>query len=182
MCWGIGIFLSSGVVRATLEIEGDWSTFIFIFRCFISLLNASTSGWRLPFVIQWVWPVPLMIGAYLAPESPWWLVRQGRHEDAEKTVLRLTNPELFTPEDAKRSVANMIHTTALERQVQDGTSYIQCFKGIDARRTEIVTCSPSQSITATYTSFLQAMMVFAAQLLSGQNLIGQGVQLYVVHS
>jgi SP family general alpha glucoside:H+ symporter-like MFS transporter len=119
MCWGIGIFLSSGVVRATLTINSDW-------------------GWRLPFVIQWVWPIPLIIAVYFAPESPWWLVRQGRHEDAEKSVIRLTNPEVFSQEDAKRSVANMIHTTAIEREIQAGTSYLQCFRGIDLRRTEIV--------------------------------------------
>ncbi|KAJ6571319.1 trehalose transport-related protein [Mycena capillaripes] len=142
MCWGIGIFLSSGVVRATLTINSDW-------------------GWRLPFVIQWIWPIPLIIGAYFAPESPWWLVRQGRHEDAEDSVRRLTNPDLFSKEDAKRSVANMIHTTAIERKMQEGTSYLQCFTGIDLRRTEI------------------AMMVFAIQLLSGENLIGQGVQFFV---
>ncbi|KAJ7046038.1 maltose permease [Mycena alexandri] len=141
MCWGIGIFLSSGVVRATLTINSDW-------------------GWRLPFVVQWVWPIPLIIGAYFAPESPWWLVRQGRTEDAEKSVRRLTNPDLFSTEDAKRSVANMIHTTAIEREIQAGTSYLQCFTGIDLRRTEI------------------AMMVFAIQLLSGENLIGQGVQFF----
>ncbi|KAJ7121612.1 maltose permease [Mycena epipterygia] len=141
MCWGIGIFLSSGVVRATLTINSDW-------------------GWRLPFVIQWVWPIPLILGAYFAPESPWWLVRQGRHEDAEKSVARLTNPDYFSKEDAKRSVANMIHTTAIEREMQAGTSYLQCFTGIDLRRTEI------------------AMMVFAIQLLSGENLIGQGVQFF----
>jgi len=45
-------------------------------------------------------------------------------------------------------------------QQQAGTSYLQCFKGIDLRRTEI------------------AMMVFAMQLLSGENLIGQGVQFF----
>ncbi|KAJ7362354.1 trehalose transport-related protein [Mycena albidolilacea] len=142
MCWGIGILLSSGVVRATLTINSDW-------------------GWRLPFVIQWVWPIPLILGAYFAPESPWWLVRQGRHDDAEKSVRRLTNNDLFSEEDARKSVANMIHTTAIEREMQNGTSYLQCFRGIDLRRTEI------------------AMMVFAIQLLSGENLIGQGVQFFV---
>ncbi|KAF8189519.1 trehalose transport-related protein [Mycena galopus ATCC 62051] len=142
MCWGFGLLLSAGVVRATLVINSDW-------------------GWRLPFVIQWVWPVPLLLGAYFAPESPWWLVRQGRYDDAEKSVRRLTNPELYSAEDAKRSVANMIHTTAIEREMQAGTSYIQCFSGIDLRRTEI------------------AMMVFAIQLLCGENLIGQGVQFFV---
>jgi DNA polymerase III delta prime subunit len=39
-----------------------------------------------------------------------------------------------------------------------GTSYLDCFRRSDRRRTEIV------------------MMVFAMQLLSGENLIGQGVQ------
>ncbi|KAJ6471440.1 maltose permease [Mycena sanguinolenta] len=105
MCWGIGILLSSGVVRASLAINSDW-------------------GWRLPFVIQWVWPIPPIFGAYFAPESPWWLVR-------------LTDPNLFSKEDTKRSVANMIHTTALEREMQAGTSYVQCFSGIDLWRTEI---------------------------------------------
>nr|GAT58238.1 maltose permease [Mycena chlorophos] len=142
MCWGFGIFLSSGVVRASLRINSDW-------------------GWRMPFMVQWVWPIPLLLGAYFAPESPWWLVRQGRHEEAETSVRRLTNPAMFSKDDAKRSVANMIHTTAIEREMQAGTSYIQCFTGIDARRTEI------------------AMMVFAIQLLSGENLIGQGVQFFV---
>ncbi|KAJ7624619.1 maltose permease [Roridomyces roridus] len=142
MCWGFGILLSSGVVRATLPINSDW-------------------GWRLPFVLQWIWPLPLILVATFAPESPWWLVRQNRIEEAEHSVRRLTNEELFSKEDCKRSVANMIHTTALEREISVGTSYLQCFSGVDLRRTEI------------------AMMVFASQLLSGENLVGQGVQFFV---
>lgn len=46
----------------------------------------------------------------------------------------------------------------MEKQISAGTTYLDCFKGVDRRRTEIV------------------MMVFAGQLLSGQNLIGSGVQ------
>jgi MFS transporter, SP family, general alpha glucoside:H+ symporter len=52
--------------------------------------------------------------------------------------MRLTNPALFSREDAKRTVAMMVHTTELEKQAEVGTSYIDCFKGIDRRRTEIV--------------------------------------------
>ncbi|KAJ6522899.1 hypothetical protein B0H19DRAFT_1277183 [Mycena capillaripes] len=74
---------------------------------------------------------------------------QGRHEEAEHSVRRLTNPDLFSMEDA-----NMIHTTTIEREMQEGMSYLQCFTGIDLRRTEIA-------------------MVFAIQLLSRENLIGQ---------
>ncbi|KZP26240.1 maltose permease [Athelia psychrophila] len=139
LCWGVGILLSSGVVKATLPIASNWS-------------------WRLPFVVQWVWIVPLMSVVYLAPTSPWWLVRQGRLEEAVASVRRLTNPEVYSEQDAQNTVAMMVHTTEIEREAQDGTSYIDCFKKTDRRRTEIV------------------MMVFAMQLLSGENLIGQGVQ------
>jgi SP family general alpha glucoside:H+ symporter-like MFS transporter len=47
---------------------------------------------------------------------------------------------------------------ALEQSVSAGTTYADCFRRTDARRSEVV------------------MMVFAMQLLSGENLIGQGVQ------
>jgi SP family general alpha glucoside:H+ symporter-like MFS transporter len=138
-CWGIGILLSSGVVKSTTTMTGDWA-------------------WRIPFVIQWVWVIPLFLIVYFSPQSPWWLVRQNRLDEAEHAVSRLTNPDYVKDQDIKNTVAMMVHTNELERQIEEGTSYIQCFRGIDRRRTEIV------------------MMVFAMQLLSGQNLIGQGVQ------
>lgn len=50
MAWGMGGFLSSGMARAALNISGDWS-------------------WRMPYCLQWVWPVPLFILAWFAPES-----------------------------------------------------------------------------------------------------------------
>jgi SP family general alpha glucoside:H+ symporter-like MFS transporter len=139
LCWGVGILLSSGVVKATLPDTSNW-------------------GWRLPFVVQWVWILPLLAIVYFAPPSPWWMVRKGRLEDAEKSVRRLTNKDLVSDEEVKATVAMMVHTNQLEIDAAAGTSYLDCFRRSDRRRTEIV------------------MMVFAMQLLSGENLIGQGVQ------
>jgi SP family general alpha glucoside:H+ symporter-like MFS transporter len=118
MCWGIGILLSSGVVKALLTIQTDWS-------------------WRIPFVLQWIWLPPLFAIAYFCPPSPWWMVRQGRFDDAKTAVRRLTNPALFSDAEVDDSVAYMIHTTEMEKQVSEGTSYLQCFRGTDRRRTEI---------------------------------------------
>jgi len=28
-------------------------------------------SYRIPFAIQWIWPVPIIVGVLLAPESPW---------------------------------------------------------------------------------------------------------------
>lgn len=122
MCWGAGILLSSGVVRAVASLEGD-------------------IGWRLPFAIQWVWPIPLLIGAYLAPESPWNAVRRGQINEAREALLRLRQDTPNKERDVDATLAYIRYTTELEKAETDGASIWDCFKGANLRRTEIVSCS-----------------------------------------
>ena len=72
LCWAIGQFIAAGVLDGLVNRPDEWS-------------------YRIPFAVQWVWPVPILITAFFAPESPWWLVRQGRLEDAKKSVMKLTS-------------------------------------------------------------------------------------------
>lgn len=104
-------------------------------------LGDSQWGWRIPFAIQWVWPIPILIGCILCPESPWWLVRHGRYEDAKRSLLRLTTAGADPNFDVDKQVAMLVHTNEIEKEmsVTKGTSYLDCFKGTDLRRTEI-TC------------------------------------------
>lgn len=92
---------------------------------------------RLTIIVQWVWPVPIFIGTWFAPESPWWLVRQGRFDDAKKALAALTSPTPSLPFDLDANVAMIKATDELEKAMDAGTSYISCFRGIDLRRTEI---------------------------------------------
>jgi SP family general alpha glucoside:H+ symporter-like MFS transporter len=119
MCWGAGILLSSGVVRAVAGIEGDL-------------------GWRLPFVLQWVWPIPLFIGAYLAPESPWNAVRRGKTDLARKSLRRLRQNTPEKEREVEATLAYIQHTTKLEQAETENASFLECFKGTNLRRTEIV--------------------------------------------
>lgn len=117
LCWVIGQFIASGVVKAMDATRNDQWMF------------------RIPFAIQWAWPVPILIGVLLAPESPWWLVRKDRIDEAKQSLMRLSSSsEIVNPDE---TVAMMIHTNELEKEINSGTSYLDCFRGIDLRRTEI---------------------------------------------
>ncbi|KAK4119118.1 sugar transporter-like protein [Parathielavia appendiculata] len=119
MCWVIGQFLASGVLRAMLSRDDKW-------------------GYKIPFALQWVWPVPLIIGIYLAPESPWWLVRKGRLNEAKHSLTRLTMRNSGVPFKPDETISMMVHTNEMEKELLAGTSYTDLFKGVNMRRTEIV--------------------------------------------
>lgn len=119
MCWGAGILLSSGVVRAVAGIKGDLA-------------------WRLPFAIQWVWPIPLLIAAYFAPESPWNAVRRGKLEVARKSLMRLREDSPEKEREVEATLAYIRHTTQIELEETGDASFFECFRGVNWRRTEIV--------------------------------------------
>ncbi|EMC95249.1 hypothetical protein BAUCODRAFT_72296 [Baudoinia panamericana UAMH 10762] len=118
-CWGLGQLIGIGVIKAMFRRTDEWA-------------------YRIPYALQWMWPPFLLVGIALAPESPWWLVRKGRLEDAKKALLRLTSLDRETDFDDDETIAMMVHTTALEDKLTKGASYLDCFRGIDRRRTEIV--------------------------------------------
>lgn len=118
LCWVIGQFLASGVLKGVAERPDQWA-------------------YRIPYALQWLWPLPLMIGISFAPESPWWLVRKDRDEEAKRNLLRLTSPAKHPDFDADQTINMIRHTNQLEKAASEGTTYLDCFKGTNLRRTEI---------------------------------------------
>ncbi|QGI61528.1 hypothetical protein CEK26_005496 [Fusarium fujikuroi] len=53
----------------------------------------SSNAWRVPFVFQGLPSLLLLALLYWLPESPRWLMLQGRHEQARDTLLKLHTPE-----------------------------------------------------------------------------------------
>jgi SP family general alpha glucoside:H+ symporter-like MFS transporter len=62
-------------------------------------------------------------------------VRKGRLAEAEASLRRLQRKS--APIDPKQTLASIIYTNNLEQELSTGTSYWDCFKGSEMRRTEI---------------------------------------------
>ena len=141
MCWLIGQMIGVGVVRGLVHNTSEWS-------------------YRIPFGLQWAFAVPILVGVLFAPESPWWLVRHDKLEEAKRSLLRLTTRE--DPSfNADETIAMMRHTNEVEKYLNGGgVSFIDCFKGSDLRRTEI------------------ASMVWMTQALCGSALTGYAAYFY----
>jgi MFS transporter, SP family, general alpha glucoside:H+ symporter len=104
-----------------------------------------------------MFPTPLAILLFIAPESPWWLVRKGRLEEAEKSVRRLgRNTSSEKPAD---TVAMMRRTIEYEK-TEKKPNLIELWKGTDRYRTLIV-CG-----------------VYAAQNLTGNLIANQAVYFF----
>lgn len=128
MCFIIGQLIAAGVLAGLVGWDSEWS-------------------YRIPFALQWMWPAILIPILSFAPESPWHLVRKGKLDEAEKSLRRLQKND----DEIQNTLATIIHTNQLEVQLTVGTSYWDCFRGTELRRTEI------------------ACMVFAGQVLCGLN-------------
>lgn len=79
-----------------------------------------------------------------------WLVRKGRMEDAEHSLRRLASSKV----DVKPTLAMIVETDRLEQELEAGSTYLDCFKKINLRRTEI------------------AVGVYSIQVFSGIYLVG----------
>ncbi len=112
----MGQFIQTGVTRGFIERLDQWA-------------------YRIPFALQWIWPVLLFVGLPWAPESPWWLIRQNKLEKAGDSLKRLVQHDSGI--NTQETLAMMIQTDMLEHEMEVGTRYSDCWKGPNRRRMEI---------------------------------------------
>ncbi|KAM0272187.1 hypothetical protein ACHAQH_008810 [Verticillium albo-atrum] len=142
ICWVIGQFIAVGILNGFIDRTDQWS-------------------YRIPFAIQWIWPVPIIVGTLFAPESPWWLVRHNRTEEAKESVRKLTSPESGVEFDLDAHMEMMRVTNQFEMEMSTGSHYWDCFRGSNLRRTEI------------------ACITWMTQSFCGVPFMGYGVQFMV---
>ena len=116
MFWSIGYLVGTAVLRGFLSLDG-------------------AKAYKIPFALQWIFPIPLAIGIYLAPESPWWLLRKGRIDQTYDALKKLSSRS--TEEELQSTISMMRYTNQVEEEMKASTSYWHLFKGVELRRTEI---------------------------------------------
>jgi SP family general alpha glucoside:H+ symporter-like MFS transporter len=117
LCAVMGQFLGTGVTFAFQGRLDQWA-------------------YRVPFAIQWWWCVLYFVFVWFAPESPYWLVRRDREEDAVKVLASLSR-RADAEQDARSKVAMMRETNRLEKELSRSATLADCFRGANLRRTEI---------------------------------------------
>jgi MFS family permease len=109
----IGPFIAAIMANFTSSWETDWS-------------------WKSLIAAQWGFATIGLIGQLCMPESPVYLVGQGKTRAAQKVLERMYSDHRDADAHLER-----IKLTLREAETQDSMSYLDCFKGTNLRRTMI---------------------------------------------
>jgi SP family general alpha glucoside:H+ symporter-like MFS transporter len=94
---------------------------------------SSTLAYKIPFSLQFFFPLVLLLFLPFAPESPWYLARTSQNSLALSTLSRLGYPF------SSSTFSSITNTILHEQSKAKSTTYLDCFRGPDIRRTEIAT-------------------------------------------
>lgn len=137
LCFVTGQLLGNGVTAATAPRQDHWA-------------------YSIPFAVQWAWIALILPGVAFIPESPWWLVRRGRTDDARAALRQLSAEGV----DLDAMLTLITETDKLELAIEAGSTYLDTVRGVNRRRTEI------------------ASGVYITQVLSGIYLINYGTYFF----
>lgn len=119
----LGSLLAACVLQGTSLIESSWS-------------------WKAAVITQFAPAlVSLVLFIPFVPESPYYLVENGRLDDARRALVRIRDPKYH---DIGAELLEMQNTLEQERQQSsngDSSTYLECFQKTDLRRT-MLACLP----------------------------------------
>ncbi|KAH9940949.1 MFS monosaccharide transporter [Epithele typhae] len=84
------------------------------------------SAWQIPISIQFIWAFILFTGMFFLPETPRWLIKRGRIDDAKRSLSRLTSMPVDDPE-LLLEIEDIAASLKQEEEMGEN-SYLDCFK------------------------------------------------------
>lgn len=126
-------------------------------------IKPSTKQWRIPVAIQIIPGGFLFVGLFFLRESPRWLMKQGRYEEATNNLAFMRREDPTDP-DIKTEIAEIRASIEEELAATEGVTWKECIAPGNRYR------------------FLTGFVIMVAQQFSGTNSIGYYVSFLVVSS
>ena len=95
---------------------------------------ASRLSYQVPLACLFIAPLVLVVMMFFVPESPRWLLVQGRAADAKRALARFRGDSL-PPEYFHEEYEEMLRGIEEEKALASGTAFVDIFRGTDLRRT-----------------------------------------------
>lgn len=116
-------------------------------------IEPSTKQWRVPVAVQLIPGGLMLIGLFFLNESPRWLMKQGRYEDAVRSLAYIRN-EPQDSESVQKEIAEIKTSIEEEMAMTQGVTWKECLQKSNRNR------------------FLIAFVLMFWQQFSGTNSIG----------
>jgi MFS family permease len=124
--------IQSGIVLFTVLMQ---AMALVVIRQHIAIITPN--GFRDVFAIQWLFCGLTFVLFILVPESPTWLILEGRHEQAKKAINRLYGSK-NNPEAWYESIASKIRQEAAQENVSGIGGFLDLYRGSNLKRTMTV--------------------------------------------
>lgn len=119
-------------------IVGSYQLAITIGLLLAAIVNNATQGrndsgsYRIPIAVQFLWSIILVVGLFILPETPRYLIKRDKYEEAAKALGKLRRLPVDHPaiiEELNEVQSNHLYEMSLGK-----SSYIECFKGSLGKR------------------------------------------------
>ncbi|OJJ08542.1 hypothetical protein ASPVEDRAFT_57601 [Aspergillus versicolor CBS 583.65] len=168
----LGQFAMAAVSRGSSYLTGKWQ-------------------WWVPVVGMYIFPAILTCGWLFFPESPYWLLRQGKSTQARESLQRVygINDETFYTIEVRRMQSEILQSLSIQGSNSENnprgflgldlSREVECFNRLNRKRTltAIFTASGQQMIGAT---FVIGYSTYFLDLLKVKDYFNASVVLYVV--
>ncbi|PWY88302.1 aldehyde dehydrogenase [Aspergillus heteromorphus CBS 117.55] len=176
--WLVPMFLaeiSPTIVRGATVVVYVFAHMFGSFICAIITYETAkldnNSAWKIPIGVMWAFPCLILLFCWLVPESPRWLVRKNKTQEAAKQLAYLYKGQDF---DVDGEVALL--QASIEADAQTKGSWVELLQGTNRRRTMIAVMTAAfnqltgQSFVSQYGTLfiksLEVMNAFAFTLIS----------------
>ncbi|KAF2163119.1 hypothetical protein M409DRAFT_37302, partial [Zasmidium cellare ATCC 36951] len=141
----------------------------FIAQCINQGTHAMDNRWayRIPLLVELIAPLSLLIALVFMPDTPRWHASRGRDEKAMSALRRLRG-STYTEEELEAEHAEVVAFIEIERSLRTSTSFADCFRGTDRRRT-LLTIGMTLSQAWSGIAFISSYGTYFFQLSGIQN-------------